>query len=82
MCLSYLGSAQDKQLLLRRCLQLRILHLARVARTSVVLGASSKMESEIRAGVLHIMQVSDAEVDTAQICLQVRRGGAWSPSLV
>ena len=68
-------SAQDKQLLLRRSLQSRILHLSRVARTSSVLGAITKVESEILAGVLQIMKCSDAQVDTAQMSLPVRLGG-------
>ena len=58
-------SAQDKQVLLRRSLQLRILHLARVARKSDVLCAISKLETEILAGVLQTMKCSDAQVDTA-----------------
>ena len=68
-------SAQDKQLLLRRSLQSRILNLARVARKSDVLGAISKVESDILAGVLQIMKYSDAPVDTAQMSLPVRLGG-------
>lgn len=39
-------SAQDTQLFLRRSLQLRILHLARVACKSDVLGTISKVETE------------------------------------
>ena len=68
-------SAQDKLLLLRRSLQLKILHLSRVARKAEVLDAVSKVEREIVAGILHIMKCSDADVDTAQITLPVRLGG-------
>ena len=68
-------SAQDKLLLLRKSLQLKILHLSRVARKSDVVGAISKVEQEILAGILHIMKCSDAQVDTAQISLPVRLGG-------
>ena len=68
-------SAQDKQLLLRRSLQLRILHLARVARKSEVLGAIRKVETAVLAGVLHIMKCLDVQVDTAQMSLPVRLGG-------
>ena len=47
---------------------------------SAELGAISKVESEILAGVLRIMKCSDAQVDTGQMSLPVHRGGAWSPS--
>ena len=62
-------SAQDKELLLRRSPQLRILHLARDARKSEVLGAIRKVETDVLAGVLHIMKCSHAQVDTAQMCM-------------
>jgi hypothetical protein len=52
-------SAQDKLLLLRRSLQLKILHLSRVAHKSDVLGAISKVEHEILAGIVHIIKCSD-----------------------
>ena len=72
-------SAQDKLLLLRRSLQTKNLHHVRVACKPDVLGAVSKMESEILAGVLQIMKSSDAEVDTAQMSLPVRLGGHLMP---
>ena len=68
-------SAQDKLLILRKSLQLKILHLSRVTRKSDVVGANSKVEQEILAGILHIMKCSDAQVDTAQISLPVRLVG-------
>ena len=49
--------------------------MARVVRTSDVLGANSKVESEILGGVSQIMKSSDAQVDTAQMSLPVRPGG-------
>ena len=68
-------SAQDKLLLLCMPLQWKMLHLSRVARKSDVVGAISKVEQEILAGMLHIMKCSDAQVDTAQTSLPVRLGG-------
>ena len=53
------SSAQDKLLLLCKSLQLKILHLSRVACKSDVVGAISKVEQEILAGILHILKCSD-----------------------
>ena len=72
-------SAQDKQLCRRRFLQLRILHLARVARESDVMDDISKAESAILAGVLQTLKFSHAQVDTAQMSLPVRLGGHLMP---
>ena len=66
--------AQDKQLLLHRTLQLRILHLACVARKSEVLGAVRMVDTEVLAGVSHIMKCLIAQVDT-QMSLPVWLGG-------
>ena len=71
-------SAQDKQLCRRRFLQLRILHLARVARESDVMDDISKAESAILAGVLQTLKFSHAQVDTAQMSLPVRLSGLGS----
>ena len=68
-------SAQDKLLLLRKSLQMKMLHWSRVARKSDIIGAITKVEQEILAGILHVMKCSDAQVDTAQISLPVRLGG-------
>ena len=68
-------SAQDKLLLLRRSLQLKLFHLMRVAPKNDVLSALQGVEQEIVAGVLQIMNCSDAVVDTTQIILPVRLGG-------
>jgi hypothetical protein len=53
-------SAQDKQLLLCRSLQLKILHFSRVADKSDVLDAIRKVEGSIVEGILQIMKCSDA----------------------
>jgi hypothetical protein len=68
-------SAQDKQLLLRRSFQLKILHFSRVAHKSDVLNAIQKVEGSIVDGILQIMKCSDAQVNIAQITLLVRQGG-------
>ena len=68
-------SAQAKLLLLRKSLQLKILHLSSVAFKSDVVRAIRKLEQEILAGILHIMKCSDVQVDTAQISLPVQLGG-------
>jgi hypothetical protein len=68
-------SAQDKLLLLRRSLQLKILHLSRVAHKSDVQDAIRKVEGSIVDGILHIMKCSDAHVNVAQITLPRRLGG-------
>ena len=57
-------SAQDKLLLLRKSLQMKMLHWSRVARKSDIIGAITKVEQEILAGILHVMKCSDAQVDT------------------
>ena len=44
-------------------------------RKSELLGAFRKVETEVLAGVLHIMKCSDVQVDTAQMSLPVRLGG-------
>ena len=48
---------------------------SRVARKSDIIGAITKVEQEILAGILHVMKCSDVQVDTAQISLPVRLGG-------
>jgi hypothetical protein len=68
-------SAQDKQLLLRRSSQMKILHLSNVAHKSDVLDAIRKVEGSIVDGILQIMKCSDAQVNTAQITLPVRQEG-------
>jgi hypothetical protein len=69
-------SAQDKQLLLHRSLQLKILHLSRVAHKSDVLDAIRKVEGSIVDGIPQIIKCSDAQVSIAQITLPVRLGGS------
>ena len=54
---------------------MKMLHWSRVARKSDVIGAITKVEQEILAGILYVMKCSDAQVDTAQISFSVRLGG-------
>jgi hypothetical protein len=68
-------SAQDEQLLLRRSLQSKIMHLSRVAHTSDVLDAIRKVEGSIVDYMLQIMKCSDAQVKIAYKTLPVRLGG-------
>ena len=68
-------SAQAKLLLLRKSVQLKILHSSRVTCKSDAVGGISEVEQEILAGILHIMKCSDAQVDTAQISLPIWLGG-------
>ena len=68
-------SGQDKLLLLRKSLQMKMLHWSRVACKPDMLGAISRVNKKILAGTLHIMKCSDAQVDTARISLSVRLVG-------
>ena len=54
---------------------MKMLHRSHVARKSDIIGAITKVEKEILAGILHVMKCSDVQVDTAQISLPVRLGG-------
>ena len=55
-------SAQVKLLLLRKCLQMKMLHWSCAARKPDILGVISKVKQEILAGILRMMKCSDAQV--------------------
>ena len=68
-------SAQNKLLLLRKSLQMKMLHWSRVAPKLDIIGAITEVEQEILAGILHVMKCFDAQIDTAQISVPVILGG-------
>ena len=73
-------AAQDKLLPLRKSLQMNMLHWSRLARKSDIIGAITKVEQEILAGILHVGtcrpgSVATATVEARAYCGELQTGG-------
>ena len=66
---------QDKLLLLRKSLQVKIVHLARSAPYELVAPALQRSEAAVRNAVLSLMGRQEADLDVEQLYLPICMGG-------
>jgi hypothetical protein len=67
--------AQDKLLLLRKALQVKMAHLARSTMYEHIAGAFQKSEHAITQAVLQIIGRDESDLDMEQLKLPLRKGG-------
>ena len=67
--------AQDKLLVLRKSVQVKVSHFARCARFDCIKGALGKSEAAIMTATLKLVDRDEAMVDNEQLQLPSRKGG-------